>query len=125
MKQFVGSLLITIGQIWVTVTTCGTIIVGFLLWLGVLIWLATSFWGGVLWAALWVFIGGGLTAALVGILSLPTRLFGGWLVVLGDRLNNPDYEGVDEARLDDCMSCGSERVSDDDRFYRTCGTPYG
>ena len=102
MKQFVGSVILVIGHIWVTISTCGMMIVGFLLWLSILIWLATSFWGGIIWAGLWLFIGGGLTAALVGILSLPTRLLGGTLVVLGERLTNVEDDAVDAGALAGC-----------------------
>ena len=100
-------------------------IVGFLLWLSVLIWLATSSWGGLIWAGLWLFVGGGLMAAIVGLISLPARLFGAGLVVLGERLTNPEDEAVDRLRLDDCVACGSKRVSEDDHYCPDCGTPYG
>ena len=119
MKQFVGSVILAIGHIWVTISSCGTMIVGFLLWLGILIWLATS--GGLIWAGLWLFIGGGLTAAIVGLISLPTRLFGTSLMLLGTRLQNPEDVAIDEPGLDDCMSCGSKRVSEDDQYCRICG----
>jgi hypothetical protein len=125
MKMFVGSVILAFGQIWVAITSCGIMIVGFLVWLGILIWLATSVWGGLIWAVLWLFIGGGLTAAIVGLISLPTRLFGNSLVVLGTQLQNSEDVAVDEPGLDDCMSCGSKRVSEDDDYCRDCGARYG
>lgn len=98
-------------------------IVGFLLWLGILIWLATSIWGGIIWAVLWLFIGGGTIALIVGLLSLPTRLFGAGMVVLGERLTGENEEGL--TGLGYCAACGSNRGSDDDQFCRSCGAPYG
>ncbi|PKB79703.1 MAG: hypothetical protein BZY88_11925 [SAR202 cluster bacterium Io17-Chloro-G9] len=125
MKRLLGSLLLVIGNVWVTISTCATMIVGFLLWLGILIFLATSTWGGIIWAGLWLFIGGGIVALLVGLVSLPTRLFGASLVVLGERLRNLEDGAVDEPGLENCVACGSKRVSKDDQFCRACGAPYG
>lgn len=125
MKKHLGSVLLVVGSIWLTIATCATMIVGFLLWLGVLIWLATSTWGGLIWAGIWLFVGGGLMAALVGIVSLPTRLLGGGLIALGERLVSPEEEVFHEQELEYCIACGTQRVYELDHYCRACGAPYG
>ena len=125
MKQIIGSALIVVGGIWESISSCGVIVFGFLFWLGVLLWLATSTWGGIIWALLWLFIGGGLTAMLVDLASLPSRFFGVCLMVLGARLKDFESEAVDVARLAYCTTCGSQRISEVDQYCRICGAPYG
>ena len=90
MKKFVGSVILAFGHTWVAISSCGTMIVGFLVWLGIAIWLATSVPGGLIWVFLWLLIGGGLIGSIVGLISLPTRIFRASLVVLGTRLQNSD-----------------------------------
>ena len=97
-------------------------IIGLFLWLGILVFLATSIWGGIFWAVLWLFIGGGIIALIVGLVSLPARLLGGVLVSTGESL----LEDVAfDVPLAVCEACGSSRASDDDQFCRECGSRYG
>ena len=124
MTRLIGSVILVIGHIWVTISSCAMMIVGFLVWLGILIWLASS-WGGLIWVVLWLFIGGGLTAGIVGLLSFPARILGASLVVLGERLANPENEWVDVPEFEACTACGSKREFADEHYCRACGAPYG
>ena len=56
-------------------------LVGFLLWLSILISIFSA--GHIFWALVWMFMGGGLTALLVSILALPFNLLGAALVAIG------------------------------------------
>ena len=124
MKKFIGSVILTFGGAWVEISGCTTMIVGFLAWLGILIWLATSVWGGLIWAGLWFFMGGGLIGTIVSLIALPSRLFGISLVVLGTRLLSLDDKPPDDSGPD-CTSCGNIRMSEHDQYCRVCGAPYG
>ena len=125
MKRLLGSALLVIGHTWLAISNCAMMIVFFFLWVGILIWLATSTWGGFIWAGLWLFIGAGILSLIVGLISLPTRLFGASLVMLGERFTTLEDEAVDVRGLEECMACGSKRVSEDDKYCRACGAPYG
>ena len=122
MTKLIGSTLVGIGTIWVTVSIIGIYIVGALLWLGIFIALITS---SILWGILWLFIGGGLTAFVVSIVAIPTQLLGAGLLTIGERLKNPEEYSGGEDWTYDCKSCGRSRVSDDDTYCRSCGQPYG
>jgi hypothetical protein len=56
-------------------------LLGFLLWLSILISIFST--GHILWAVVWLFVGGGLTALLVSILAIPFNLLGVALLAIG------------------------------------------
>lgn len=124
MKRFVGSALVVIGNIWVTVSTCGMMIMAGLFWLVGLVWILGS-WGGILFAILWVMFGFGLVGLIVGLASLPVRLFGAGIIVLGESLKNAESFEDGMSNTDGCAECGRTRVSYDDQFCRGCGQAYG
>ena len=90
MWKLVGNSLIIFGTIWSTVSSCGLAIVGFLLWGLIFLWLITSFWGGIFWGLLWLFIGGGLLFTLVSIVGVPLVLVGSVMAALGERIKGED-----------------------------------
>ena len=107
-------------------------LVGLLVWVSILIWLATSTWGGLIWAVLWLF-GGGIVLGLLGLVTAPIRLLGLGLASLGENLKNETQyreplETIDNGPYPEitkgrCQACGNELVSVDDRFCRYCGAP--
>ncbi len=122
MSKILGILLLTVGRLWVEISGCATGCLFVLVWLGILVWLFTSTWGGFIWAGLWLFLGGGATAFVVGILSAPMRLFGVGLVVLGTNLLEGQHDAEEPSR---CRSCGELRSSLTDEYCTSCGTRYG
>ena len=45
MRNLIGSMLLVISNIWLTISTCATMIVGFLIWLS--IWLGATHFAGI------------------------------------------------------------------------------
>jgi hypothetical protein len=124
MNQVVGSILVIIGNIWVTVSTCGMVVIVGLLWVAGFLWILGS-WGGIIFAILWLMMGLGLVGLIVGIASLPVRLLGAGMIVIGEALKNP-ASNIDGTRdTYDCAACGRARVSEDDQYCRSCGQSYG
>jgi hypothetical protein len=90
MKGFVGSTLVAIGTIWVAVSTFGMTVMAGLLWLVGLFRVFS--WGGIIFSFLWIIFGFGLVGLIVGVASLPVRLFGAGMMVLGEELKNAEPE---------------------------------
>lgn len=124
MSKILGIILLTVGRLWVEISTCATGCVFFLVWLGILVWLFTSTWGGFIWAGLWLFLGGSATGLIVGVLSAPMRLFGVGLVLLGTNLLEERYEVEEPHDNQSCRSCGALRSSLTDEYCTACGARY-
>lgn len=122
MKQVVGSILVAIGNIWVAISSCGIVIVAIFLWLGIVFWGYS--WGGLFFVILWLFLGTGIVGLIVGVTSLPVRLFGAGMIILGEELKNSKPNVVDARGPNDCIECGRARVSEDDQYCRGCGQQY-
>ena len=88
MKSSFGSLLVGIGTIWISISSCGLGIVFFLIWIGFLISMYS--WAGILGVILWLFLGSGLLGFVFSIASVPFGLLGVGIVALGEELKKAD-----------------------------------
>ena len=122
MNNLVGSLLVVIGSIWVSVATCGVMIAFIGLWIVGLIW---AFSSGILIVILWFLFGTAITALIIGIAATPISLLGAAIVTVGEAMKNSDRNRFDALPDDSCRECGRARVQSDDEFCRGCGHPYG
>ena len=123
MNQVIGSLLVLIGSIWITISTCGIVVMMFALWIIGLLWMIS--WGGIIGCFLWLLFGTGIVALFLGIAATPISLLGAGMVTIGEAMKNSDRDKFDALQSNNCRECGRARVQSDDEFCRSCGHPYG
>ena len=87
MSHMVGSLLVVIGSIWVSVATCGVMIAFIGLWIVGLIW---AFSSGILIVILWFLFGTAIIGFIFSIAAAPIALLGAGLLAAGEAMKNSD-----------------------------------
>jgi hypothetical protein len=87
MKNSLGALLVGIGTIWVSISSCGLGIVFILFWIGALISMYS--WAGIFGVILWLFLGTTVLGFVFSIASVPFALLGAGIITLGEELRKP------------------------------------